>query len=159
MLYFAASWCTACQEVTHCSPIYTAYAPHQNFEISWCQPERSAEPAGVCLTAPPSPGPSVPFDDGGRVTSAKPGIASTSFRILVCSISGARAGLECAQRGQCGTLPCWRRCGNAGEAGRESVCQAGAPLADGVRAHALAVHLGRGTSKTSPALYKTARSI
>src|SRR2546428_10456919 len=44
LLYFAASWCAACQQVT---PLlihfYTAYAPHQNFEMFLVPEDRSAE--------------------------------------------------------------------------------------------------------------------
>ena len=44
LLYFAASWCAACQEVT---PLlirfYTTYAPHQNFEILLVPEDHSAD--------------------------------------------------------------------------------------------------------------------
>src|ERR1043166_437940 len=44
VLYFAASWCAACQEVTPLlRHFYTTYAPRQNFEILLVPHDRSAE--------------------------------------------------------------------------------------------------------------------
>jgi len=65
MLYFAASWCAACQEVTPLlRQFYTAYAPHQNFEILLVPHDRSAEAMRAYIHRAALSWASVPFQDG-----------------------------------------------------------------------------------------------
>ena len=64
MLYFAASWCVACQEVT---PLlicfYTTYASHQNFEILLVPADRSADALRAYVRRAALPWVSIPFQD------------------------------------------------------------------------------------------------
>jgi thiol-disulfide isomerase/thioredoxin len=64
LLYFAASWCAACQEVT---PLlirfYTTYASHKNFEILLVPADRSAAALRAYGRRAAIPWASVPFRD------------------------------------------------------------------------------------------------
>jgi len=65
VLYFAASWCAACQEVTPLlRHFYTTYAPRQNFEILLVPHDRSAEALRAYVHRAALPWASVPFQDG-----------------------------------------------------------------------------------------------
>jgi thiol-disulfide isomerase/thioredoxin len=63
LLYFAASWCAACQQVTPLlRQFYTAYAPHQNFEMLLVSADHSAAMRAYVHRAA-LPWASIPFDD------------------------------------------------------------------------------------------------
>ena len=65
LLYFAASWCAAYQQVTPLLiQFYTAYAPHQNFEMLLVPEDRSAEAMQAYIQRAALPWASVPFHDG-----------------------------------------------------------------------------------------------
>jgi hypothetical protein len=65
LLYFAASWCAACQQVTPLlRQFYTTYAPHQNFEMLLVPADRSPEAMRAYVHRAALPWASVPFHDG-----------------------------------------------------------------------------------------------
>ena len=70
VLYFAASWCAACQEVT---PLlirfYTTYASHQNFEILLVPADRSADALRAYVRRAAIPWASVPLASAPIVTT------------------------------------------------------------------------------------------
>jgi thiol-disulfide isomerase/thioredoxin len=65
LLYFAASWCAACQQVTPLlRQFYTTYALHQNFEMLLVPADRSPEAMRAYVHRAALPWASVPFHDG-----------------------------------------------------------------------------------------------
>jgi thiol-disulfide isomerase/thioredoxin len=64
LLYFAASWCAACQQVTPLLiQFYTTYASHQNFEILLVSDDRSADALHAYVRRAAIPWASIPFRD------------------------------------------------------------------------------------------------
>jgi len=64
LLYFAASWCAACQQVTPLLiQFYTTYAPHKNFEILLVPEDRSADAMRAYVQRAAIPWASVQFMD------------------------------------------------------------------------------------------------